>query len=135
RELGDHTRGLRERLCIGQAVKVEGPYGCFTFDDGRARQIWIGGGVGVTPFVARMKHLAREQAGHDVPADRRIDLFHTTTDSDQEVFDRLAADARQAGVRLHILVDARVGLLTGERLRASVPDWYDAGIWFCGPAG
>lgn len=135
RELGDHTRGLRDRLGIGQAVQVEGPYGCFTFDDGRARQIWIGGGVGVTPFVARMKHLAREQAGHDVPADRRIDLFHTTTDFDQEVFDRLAADARQAGVRLHFLVDARDGLLTGERLRASVPDWRDAGIWFCGPAG
>lgn len=34
---------LPERLQVGDRVTVEGPYGCFTFDDGRARQIWIGG--------------------------------------------------------------------------------------------
>lgn len=39
------------------------------------------------------------------------------------------------GVRLHVLVDARDGLLTGERLRAMVPGWRDASVWFCGPAG
>lgn len=137
RELGDYTRGLRERLVIGQAVKVEGPYGGFDFDDHRARQIWIGGGVGVTPFIARMKYLASRRADRDtefIPS-QQIDLFHSTTDIDQEVFDRLAADAWAAGVRLHILVDARDGLLTGERLRSTVPEWREAGIWFCGPSG
>ena len=43
---------------IGQPVTVEGPYGRFTFDDGAERQIWIGGGIGIAPFVARMKALA-----------------------------------------------------------------------------
>ena len=135
RELGDYTRGLRDRLSIGQEVKVEGPYGCFTFDDGRARQIWIGGGVGVTPFIARMKHLAREQVDPGQRTARQIDLFHTTTEADDEVLERLAEDARRAQVRLHILVDARDGFLTGQRLREAVPDWRTAGIWFCGPAG
>ncbi|MEN1971678.1 ferric reductase-like transmembrane domain-containing protein [Luteimonas sp. MJ204] len=135
RELGDYTRGLRNRLAIGQPLKVEGPYGCFTFDDDRAHQIWIGGGVGVTPFIARMKHLAREQADPDSRATRQIHLFHTTVEPDQEVFERLARDARLAQVQLHILVDARDGLLTGERLRSEVPEWRKAGIWFCGPAG
>src|SRR5690606_18838592 len=31
--------------------------------------------------------------------------------------------------------DARDGLPTGERLRSAVPEWRNAGIWFCGPAG
>jgi predicted ferric reductase len=38
-------------------------------------------------------------------------------------------------VALHVLVDARDGLLTGEHIRAAVPDWRSASIWFCGPPG
>jgi len=52
------THHLRETLRAGQAVTVEGPYGCFTFDDSVPLQIWVGGGIGVTPFIARMKDLA-----------------------------------------------------------------------------
>lgn len=135
KELGDHTRQLRELLQVGQTLKIEGPYGCFTFDDGRERQIWIGGGIGITPFIGRMQHMAMEQSVRDWPENQRIDLFHSTTEVDQEALDRLAADARSADVRLHVLIDARDGRLTGERLRAAVPDWREASIWFCGPAG
>src|SRR3546814_2694709 len=77
-----------------------------------------------------MKHLARERTGPDSRATRQIHLFHTTIEPDQEVFERLARDARLAQVRLHIMVDARDGLLTGERLRSAVPEWRNAGIWF-----
>jgi predicted ferric reductase len=38
-------------------------------------------------------------------------------------------------VRLHVLIDARDGYLTGERIRAAVPEWREASIWFCGPTG
>src|SRR3546814_12210666 len=82
-----------------------------------------------------MKRLARERTGPDSRATRQIHLFHTTIEPDQEVFERLARDARLAQVRLHLMVDARDGLLTGERLRSAVPEWRNAGIWFCGPAG
>ena len=44
-----------------------------------------------------------------------------------------AGDASSADVRLHVLIDARDGYLTGERLRAAVPEWREASIWFCGP--
>ena len=67
--LGDYTAQLYRRLHPGQAMQVEGPYGCF---DGRqdrgaghgairapggARQtspvqVWVAGGVGITPFLA-----------------------------------------------------------------------------------
>lgn len=133
KELGDHTSALREKLRVGQDVKIEGPYGCFDFDNGQPRQIWIGGGIGITPFIAGMKHLAQERRAHpDRPAPA-IDLFHTTADFDQTAIDRLRADAADAGIRLHVLVDARDGLLTGERVRAAVPQWREASIWFCGP--
>ena len=47
---------------------------------------------------------------------------------------KLKADAEAAHIRLHGLVDARDGRLTGERIRAEVPEWRAASIWFCGPA-
>ncbi|MGB5940954.1 MAG: ferric reductase-like transmembrane domain-containing protein [Rhodanobacter sp.] len=135
KDLGDHTHRLHEKLRVAQAVRVEGPYGCFTFDDGSPRQIWIGGGIGITPFIGRMKHMAWQKEARDWPAGQRIDLFHSTADVDDEALDRLAGDAHSADVQLHVLIDARDGRLTGERIRAAVPEWREASIWFCGPAG
>lgn len=59
--LGDYTDLLPEQITVGGKAVVEGPYGGFTFDDTAPRQIWIGGGIGITPFIARMKQLARRQ--------------------------------------------------------------------------
>lgn len=135
KELGDHTRRLRDRLRVGKEVTVEGPYGCFDFDDGRPRQIWVGGGIGITPFIARMKFLAQDRRLHPERAHPEIDLFHSTADYDETALEKLRADAEAAGVRLHVLVDARDGRLNGDRIRTAVPDWREAGIWFCGPTG
>lgn len=127
--LGDHTARLKAWLKAGMSVTVEGPYGCFDFRDKHACQIWVGAGIGITPFIARMKYLAR------TPNVQEIFLFHPTADFSQTAIDKLAADAKAANVRLHVLVDARDGLLTGEHIRAAVPGWRSASIWFCGPPG
>lgn len=127
--LGDYTRTLASSLKAGDAVTVEGPYGRFNFEGQARRQIWIGGGIGITPFVARLHQLAQHSDG------RQIDLFHATTEVDETALQRLRQDAEAAGVRLHLLVSGRDGLLTGERLREQVPDWREAEVWFCGPAG
>lgn len=127
--LGDHTSRLRDRLRAGMEVTVEGPYGCFDFDDDRPHQIWIGAGIGITPFIARMKQLARNPSG------RSIDLFHPTADFSETAIGKLRADAEGAQVRLHLLVSPRDGVLSGADIRAEVPDWSSASIWFCGPPG
>ena len=129
--LGDHTGTLHERLRVGDRVKIEGPYGHFTFEGDAPQQIWIGAGIGITPFIARMKHLA--QAGARGPT--VVDLFHPTAAIDPAALQKLQANARAAGVRLHLLVDGQDERLTGERLRQMVPGWKNASVWFCGPAG
>jgi predicted ferric reductase len=134
KELGDHTDRLRDKLKVGQPVTLEGPYGCFTFEGDRP-QIWIGGGIGVTPFIGRMQEIAARNERPDRPDHQGVDFFHATADVDEEALDKLAADARSAGVRFHLLIDARDGLLTGQRIRESVPHWREASLWFCGPAG
>lgn len=116
---------------MGDRVKIEGPYGHFTFEGDAPQQIWIGAGIGITPFIARMKHLA--QAGARGPT--VVDLFHPTAAIDPAALQKLQANARAAGVRLHLLVDGQDERLTGERLRQMVPGWKNASVWFCGPAG
>ena len=126
--LGDWTSQLRQRLKEGMDVMVEGPYGYFNFHDDCPNQIWVGAGIGVTPFIAKMKHLANQ------PSDKIITLYHSTADYDQSVIDKLAADALAANVKLHILESPKNGLLTPKQIRKDNPDWMNASVWFCGPA-
>lgn len=87
------------------------------------------GGIGITPFIARLKQLTLQTDG------REIDLFYCTAVVDEAVFSRLRLDAEHAHVRLHILVDGRDARLTAQAITASVIKWRDADVWFCGPAG
>ncbi len=125
--LGDHTSALRDKLKVGMPVTIEGPYGCFDFDDDCEQQIWVGAGIGITPFIARMKQLAQR---HDK---RTIHLFHPTADYEQAAIDKLTADAKAAGVTLHVLPSSAGRRVDGELIRAEVPQWQSASIWFCGP--
>ena len=126
--LGDHTSRLRDTLKEGMEVSIEGPYGRFDFADSPPRQIWIGAGIGITPFIARMKQRAL-QASTSAPAD----LFHPTAVFDAAAMDKLQADADGAGVKLHVVLDGRDPRLDAGRIRELVPDWKEASIWFCGP--
>ena len=126
--LGDYTRTLANRLQLGDPVKVEGPYGRFNFQGKQPRQIWVGGGIGITPFIARLQALAQ------IPDGKAIDLFHTTTVYDAEAIGLLKRDAQAADVPLHVLWDERDGQLNAEQISKIVPDWRDADVWFCGPA-
>lgn len=125
--LGDYTRTLESRLRIGDLAMVEGPYGRFNFDGAARRQIWIGGGIGITPFLARMQALAAHSDG------RSVDLFYSTVGLDEAALRRVEESARAAGVRLHVTVSGRDGRLDGGRVRSTVPQWAEADVWFCGP--
>ncbi len=128
RGLGDYTDLLPERLEVGKEVLVEGPYGCFTFDDDKPRQIWVAGGIGITPFIARMKQRAL------TPEDRPVDLFCAVPVRQKEIETRLTADAKAANVTLHFFVADEGKRLSGAELRSLVPDWQASSVWFCGPA-
>ena len=129
--LGDYTSKLPDTVQVGDVVKVEGPYGRFKFECSHPRQIWVAGGIGVTPFIARLLALA------DAPALRTktIDLFYSTSAPDENFLAKLRQAAAAAQVRLHILISPRDGRLDAERICQTVPDWHNASIWFCGPAG
>jgi predicted ferric reductase len=129
--LGDYTRKLAGRLKPGQKVQVEGPYGRFDLARCRpdARQIWIAGGIGITPFLAWLEALQGRPAADVPPAA----LHYCTRDRAADPFvarlENLCAGL--PGVSLHIH-----GAQQGERLgAAALGDTRQAEIWFCGPGG
>ncbi len=55
--VGDYTRALRS-LDAGAEAVVEGPYGSFSQRSvANRRQIWMAGGIGVTPFLSMARSL------------------------------------------------------------------------------
>jgi predicted ferric reductase len=133
--LGDHTRALSATLKTGQKVWLEGPYGAFTFDADKtenpakpAPQIWIAGGIGVTPFLARLETLAKADNG----AGREIDFFYSVPDA-SHCPARLAALCQAAGARLHLRHTQGEGPQPASAIIERLRD--DVSVWFCGPAG
>ncbi|MDR3088181.1 MAG: ferric reductase-like transmembrane domain-containing protein [Azoarcus sp.] len=131
KELGDYTARLPATLKAGDRVTVEGPYGCFRFESDRAHQIWVAGGIGVTPFMARMEELVEL---HGQPQSG-VDLYYSTRNADDALSGRLRKLAETAGVRLHVIVDGRDAPLNAARLCEEIPAWKASSVWFCGPAG
>jgi predicted ferric reductase len=130
--LGDYTRQLAERLHVGQAVTIEGPYGRFDLGriDRKARQIWIAGGIGVTPFLAWLDVLRANP--EFAPA---ADLHYCTRDREADPFvarlEALCAPLSTIRLQVH---GARQGeVLSGQTLAAGKDRRTE--VWFCGPQG
>jgi predicted ferric reductase len=128
--LGDYTGALAQRLHPGQTMRLEGPYGRFDLQrrNPKARQIWIAGGIGVTPFLAWLESL---QAQPDqAPA---AELHYCTRDQDGDAFvPRLQAlCASLPGIVLHIHGARQGNTLTAAALHGT----RKTEIWFCGPGG
>jgi predicted ferric reductase len=64
---GDYTDRLVDRLRPGVPAKIAGPFGGFTFETGGPEQIWIAGGIGVTPFISWLRSV-------DDDFDRNVDF-------------------------------------------------------------
>ncbi len=127
--LGDFTNTLGEKIGEGQTVEVEGPYGQFGFDDAKGHQVWVAGGIGVTPFMARLEALAG-RGGTSEPVDF---WYCTKNDRDAAFPGQLDALCKKAGVVLHRVDAARKQYLSADTIRESVGDVSSVKVWFCGP--
>ncbi|MBP6674659.1 MAG: ferric reductase-like transmembrane domain-containing protein [Vitreoscilla sp.] len=132
--LGDYTGALGRRLQVGQAVQIEGPYGRFDLArrDLGARQVWVAGGIGVTPFLAWLESLQTQP--HNAP---EVELHYCTRDRDSDPFvPRLQAlCAALPGVRLQVHGALQGQVLQPATLEASLRGSQRAELWFCGPQG
>ncbi|MDD2744894.1 MAG: FAD-binding oxidoreductase, partial [Rhodocyclaceae bacterium] len=144
--LGDFTAQLPDLIQPGQQLLLEGPYGSFNFspekpvdrapqeaplgcNNPREHQIWVAGGIGITPFLARLSEMAHAKDKNPANAD----LFYCTPDSSKDDFpEQLEALCLSAGVRLHRRLTKHQGPLSSQEVAASLQP--GSSVWFCGPA-
>ncbi len=127
--LGDYTARLGRDLTTGASARIEGPFGHFTRRNGARPEVWVAGGIGITPFLAWAEALGPEQTGpvHLIWAVRsRAEAPHL------ERVEALAAKHPQITLNLVLSSD-------GQRVNAGmiaewVADIAAAKVAFCGPA-
>ena len=127
--LGDFTRRVRDKLKPGADVDIEGPYGRFNPLQGLKKQVWVAGGIGITPFLSTMRSM---EPGHG----KMIRFYYAVRTAKEALFfDELEARAADVGgVTINrfdsdagVLVDADVIL---KDLDDDIRDW---SFYFCGP--
>jgi predicted ferric reductase len=127
---GDWTRRMVETLKPGRAATVHGTHGMFDYRTGGALQIWIAGGIGLTPFLSWVRDF-------DGTLERDIYFFHTVRgEGDVMFWEEFAAAARlHPRFRPTLTVSSRDGSLTMDKITAQVSgDLARAHVYLCGPA-
>lgn len=128
--LGDFTHRLVKDLKPGTSVAVQGPFGRFTRRANRTEsEIWIAGGIGITPFLAWAEALS----GRDTA---QIQLFWAVRSrAEAPQLDRIeAAAAAHPSLKLHLCVSSEGNRLSPEMI-ADAADVTNGKAWFCGPVG
>ncbi len=134
KSLGDFTRNLSHKIRVGQPVTVEGPYGRFDFKrrNRKSHQIWIAGGIGVTPFLAWL-----EAIGTNTVTAPEADLYYCTRNAEQDPMVERLRELCQCfhGINLQIHDSSKGEALSAEKLSIGGRSTAGAEVWFCGPAG
>jgi predicted ferric reductase len=132
KDLGDASRAIQS-IKPGSKVTIEGPYGCFFPPSGKVDEpeLWVAGGIGITPFLARMRHLAQLNAGGDVQ------LIYCVQDEARALYaEELQALAdRIPGLVLTRHYFYREGPLNQDFIQRHCPDYDHRQVYICGPQG
>jgi len=128
---GDFTRRLFSELSPEADAIVEGPYGMFDYKAGGPQQIWIAGGIGLTPFLSFLRDMDGALA-HDVH------LFYCMRHPEEAIFlDEIhAIEKSNARLKTTVRYSAKDGSLTVDEIAgASGGDIRKRDVFMCGPLG
>ena len=126
---GDWTRRLNANLEPGARARVDGCYGRFDYRKGRTEQIWVAGGIGITPFMSWIRDF-------DNGPGADVDMFYTVRGQGDLLFnDKLESAAGQYdNFRLHTRISSHDGNLTVEEMASRCRgDVKNKHIYMCGP--
>ncbi len=125
KSLGDHTAKLVNKVKIGDEFAVTKPHGMFNYSRGGRHQIWIAGGIGITPFRSFY------QAG--IPAEFSIDFFYAYNNEEESPYLEEINTLNQDNLRLYLIDYTEKGFLTADKIKDCVNPGNPVDIYFCGP--
>lgn len=125
---GDYTRRLVDALSEGAEARVEGSYGRFDYRAGSPAQVWVAGGIGLTPFLSWVRDF-------DGQSGREIHFFYSVRNQQEALFleelDR--AQAHQPGFSFYLHDSSVMGHLTVEKIAAVCGPLEEKTVFLCGP--
>ncbi len=130
RSLGDYTERLIANTKVGMRADIYAPYGRFKRSQTAKREVWIGGGVGISPFVAWLK----DEANHF----NRVTLFYFYTPGrDFPAVELISEMAQKRGAELVPVADGPASPVFLQRFAeiAGEADPAEVEVSFCGPKG
>ena len=126
---GDFTRELFAQLKEGVDAIIEGPYGLFDYKTGGPKQIWIAGGIGLTPFLSFLRDMDRS-------LDRDVDLYYTVRHPEEAIFPEEieAVEKENPRLKVYIRYTAKEGSLTIEEIVKNAGGGVRGHhVYLCGP--
>lgn len=132
KSLGDYTSSMA-KLKIGNLAMVDGPYGNFgDKTDNNCHQIWLAGGIGITPFIGMAQTFAKQQNSQG-----RVDLFYiVSTANDLVGLDILKQiELTCPRFKLNTYISEKEGRFDMGKLKYFIGDIGACHFYICGPAG
>lgn len=128
KDLGDASRAIQS-IAVGSQVRVEGPYGGFFPRGQLGPSLWIAGGIGITPFLGKVRELARREDAGDVH------LVYCVQDESRALFLEELSGYAQAlpGFHLSMHYFYREGPLDEAFLKRVCGDMAEREAFVCGP--
>lgn len=127
--LGDYTNQLKD-VPVGTTARLKGPYGGFTFNDRKhPKQLWIAGGIGITPFLSKAHSLKYSKLSP------RIEMFHFAK-TEAEAIERAELDIIEQGHKAFdytCLPEAKFGIISLKDIVAQLGPLDEYAIYMCGP--
>jgi predicted ferric reductase len=123
--LGDYTNLVSSLHPESQAL-IEGPFGQFFYQTGKKSQIWVAGGIGVTPFVSMARSLE---------SDYDVHLFYSVKDRSEAVYyddlKKIGSENVHFDVFLH--ESKSLGRLTADVIKEKSGEILGKEFFICGP--
>jgi ferredoxin-NADP reductase len=125
-------RGLKK----GDWVRIDAPYGKFTFEGEYKKIGLLGGGIGITPFIGICKYCTDKRLGtkvtllygnrteSDIVFRKELEALQEQNNNLKVVFTLNEADSRWKGA---------TGFITAEMIQREMPDYKDTVFYTCGP--
>ncbi|MFU8787094.1 MAG: ferric reductase-like transmembrane domain-containing protein [Candidatus Izemoplasmataceae bacterium] len=120
--IGDYTEDIYKKLRENTKIAIGKPLGHMTFDTHSNTQVWIAGGIGITPFLSHMRSLKEPT--------QTIRLYYAVNEKKEAVHLELLEALSKKPSFSYKLVEAKTeGFLTVDKIDLSGnPD-----ILMCGP--
>ena len=128
RALGDFTSSIGDLVAPGMPAVISSPQGHFDFTRGTEHQVWVAGGIGVSPMLSWLRSVRPGELPH------RVDFFYTARGPAPLADEVAHLVGHHEELHLHLVDTATDPRLTAEHVLETVAaEPHQLSAFLCGP--